>query len=88
MEDFSLMLDLINFIAVSVAFNLLFFLYASTRMKNKLQPFKTTLFAFVFNVPLSIILASVYTIMLIYAVIIGANEEWVWEYMEGNPAND
>lgn len=83
------MLDLVNFIAVSVVFNLLFFLYASTKMKNnKLQPFKTTLFSFLFNVPLSIILALVYTIMLIYAVIIGASEEWVWEYMEGNPAND
>ena len=83
------MLDIINFIAVSVAFNLLFFLYASIRMKNnKLRPIKTTLFAFLFNVPLSILLATVYTIMLIYAVIIGANEEWVWEYMEGNPAND
>jgi len=82
------MLDLINFIAVSVAFNLLFFLYASTKMKNKLQPLKTTLFALVFNVPLSIILATVYTIMLIYAVTIGANEDWIWEYMEGDPANE
>lgn len=83
------MLDLINFITVSIAFNLLFFLYASSKMKNsKLSPVKTTLFAFLFNVPLSILLASVYTIMLIYAVLIGANEEWIWEYMEGNPAND
>ncbi|KAA5548756.1 hypothetical protein [Adhaeribacter rhizoryzae] len=76
------MLDLINFIALAVAFNLLFFMYASTKMKNKLHPVRTTLFAFIFNIPLSIILAVVYTIMLVYAVVIGASEEWVWEYME------
>lgn len=76
------MLDLINFVAVAIAFNILFFMYASTKMKNKLHPVRTTLFAFVFNIPLSIILAVVYTIMLVYAVVIGASEEWVWEYME------
>jgi len=82
------MLDLINFIAVAVAFNLLFFLYASTKMKNKLNPFRTMLFSFLFNVPLSIILVLVYTIMLVYAVVIGASEEWVWEYMEQSNASD
>ncbi|MGV3586472.1 MAG: hypothetical protein ACO1OF_05690 [Adhaeribacter sp.] len=51
-------------------------------MKNKLHPVRTTVFAFIFNIPLSIILAVVYTIMLVYAVVIGASEEWVWEYME------
>lgn len=76
------MLDLINFVALAIAFNLLFFMYASTKMKNKLHPLRTTLFSFVFNIPLSIILAVVYTIMLVYAVVIGASEEWVWEYME------
>ncbi len=76
------MLDLINFVAVAIVFNLLFFMYASTKMKNKLHPLRTTVFAFLFNIPLSIILAVVYTIMLVYAVVIGASEEWVWEYME------
>ena len=57
-------------------------MYASTKMKNKLHPVRTTVFAFIFNIPLSIILAVVYTIMLVYAVVIGASEEWVWEYME------
>ncbi|GEO07011.1 hypothetical protein AAE02nite_46750 [Adhaeribacter aerolatus] len=82
------MLDLINFVAVAIAFNLLFFLYASTKMKNKLHPVRTTVFAFLFNIPLSIILAVVYTIMLVYAVVIGASEEWVWEYMEQTDAQD
>ena len=82
------MLDLINFIGVAIAFNLLFFLYASTKMKNKLNPIRTMLFSFVFNVPLSIILVLVYTIMLVYAVIIGASEEWVWEYMEQSNADE
>ena len=82
------MLDLINFISVAVSFNLLFFLYASTKMKNQLNPFRTMLFSFVFNVPLSIILVLVYTIMLVYAVIIGASEDWVWEYMEQSNVND
>lgn len=82
------MLDLINFVALAVAFNLLFFMYASTKMKNKLHPVRTTVFAFLFNIPLSIILAIVYTIMLVYAVIIGASEEWVWEYMEQTDVQD
>jgi hypothetical protein len=82
------MLDLINFVGAAVAFNLLFFLYASTKMKNKLHPIRTTVFAFLFNIPLSIILATVYTIMLVYAAIIGASEEWVWEYMEHNNASE
>jgi len=66
----------------------LFFLYASTKMKNKLNPIRTMLFSFVFNVPLSIILVLVYTIMLVYAVTIGASEEWVWEYMEQSNADE
>ncbi len=82
------MLDLINFIAIAVAFNLLFFMYASTKMKKKLHPVRTTVFAFIFNIPLSIILAVVYTIMLVYAVVIGASEEWVWEYMEQTDIQD
>jgi hypothetical protein len=82
------MLDLINFIGVAAAFNLLFFLYASTKMKNKLNPIQTTLFAILFNVPLAILLISVYTITLIYAVYLGANEEWVWEYLENNTAQE
>jgi hypothetical protein len=82
------MLDLINFVAVAVAFNLLFFMYASTKMKNKLHPLRTTLFSFLFNIPLSIILVLVYTIMLVYAGVIGASEEWVWEYMEQSDAQD
>ena len=82
------MLDLINFVAVAVAFNLLFFMYASTKMKNKLHPVRTTVFAFLFNIPLSIILAIVYTIMLVYALVIGASEEWVWEYMEQSDAQE
>lgn len=76
------MLDLINFIAVSVAFNLLFFLYASTKMETKLNPLKTTLFSFVFSIPLSILLVAVYTVMMGYAVLIGADENAMWAYLE------
>jgi hypothetical protein len=82
------MLDLINFIGAAIAFNLLFFLYASTKMKNKWNPFQTTAFAILFNVPLAILVASVYTITLAYAVYLGAGEEWVWEYLEHNTAQD
>ncbi|MDB5263244.1 MAG: hypothetical protein JWQ14_2527 [Adhaeribacter sp.] len=82
------MLDLINFVAVAVAFNLLFFMYASTKMKNKLPALRTTLFSFLFNVPLSIMLALVYTIMLVYALLVGASEEGVWEYMEESDIQD
>lgn len=76
------MLDLLNFAAAAVAFNLMFLLYASTKMKEKLNPLKTTLFAFLFNIPLSILLAAIYTIMMGYAVITGANEEAMWAYLE------
>ena len=76
------MLDLINFIGAAIAFNLLFFLYASTKMKNKWNPLQTTAYAFLFNVPLAILVACVYTITLAYAVYLGAGEEWVWEYLE------
>ena len=76
------MLDLLNFIAVSVAFNLLFFLYASTKMETKLNPLVTTLFSFLFSIPLSILLAGVYTIMMVYALVIGADEDAMWAYLE------
>ncbi len=76
------MLEVINFIAFSIGFNLLFFMYASTKMENKLNPFITTLLSFFFSIPLSILLASVYTIMLVYGVIIGADEEAMWAYLE------
>jgi Ni,Fe-hydrogenase I cytochrome b subunit len=82
------MLDLINFIGVAIAFNLLFFLYASSKMKNKWNPVQTTAFAFLFSVPLAILVTCVYTITLAYAVYLGAGEEWVWEYLEHNTAQD
>lgn len=82
------MLDLINFVASAVAFNLLFFLYASTKMQTKLSPFKTTIFAFLFNIPLSILLAAVYTIMMGYAMVIGADEEDMWAYLEQQESID
>lgn len=82
------MLDLINFIGAAIAFNLIFFLYASSKMKNKWNPVQTSVYAFLFNVPLAILIASVYTITLAYAVYLGAGEEWVWEYLEHNTAQD
>jgi heme/copper-type cytochrome/quinol oxidase subunit 4 len=82
------MLDLINFIGAAIVFNLLFFLYASSKMKNKWNPVQTTVFAFLFNVPLAILVACVYSITLAYAVYLGAGEEWVWEYLEHNTAQD
>ncbi|WP_026463042.1 hypothetical protein [Adhaeribacter aquaticus] len=82
------MLDLINFIGAAVAFNLLFFLYASTKMKNKFNPVHTTLFAIIFNIPLCILIATVYTITLAYAVYLGAGEEWVWEYLEHSSTSE
>ncbi len=82
------MLEIINFIGASIVFNLLFFLYAAYNMKNKLNPVQTTIFSIIFNLPLAIILASVYSITLIYAATLGANEEWVWEYMEHSNAKD
>ena len=82
------MLDLINFVALAVAFNLLFFLYASTKMQTKLNPVKTTVFAFMFNIPLSILLAAVYTIMMVYALVIGADEEAMWDYLEQQESVD
>jgi len=76
------MLELINLVAVSVAFNLLFFLYASSKMETKLNPLVTTLLSFVFSIPLSILMAGVYTVMMIYAVVIGADEDAMWAYLE------
>jgi hypothetical protein len=82
------MLDLLNFGASAVTFNLLFFLYASTKMQTKLNPLKTTVFAFLFNIPLSILLAAVYTIMMVYALVIGADEEAMWAYLEQRESVD
>ena len=76
------MLDLINFIALSGIFNVLFFWYASTKMSSKPDPVKTLIVSFVFSVPLSFLLIGVYTTMLIYAAKIGASEDAMWEYME------
>ncbi|MER2998913.1 hypothetical protein [Pontibacter populi] len=76
------MLDLINFVALSGVFNVLFFWYASTKMKSKADPVKTLVVSFVFSIPLSFLLIGVYTTMLIYAAKTGANEDAMWEYME------
>lgn len=76
------MLDIINFIALSGIFNILFFWYASTKMKSKADPIKTVLVSFIFSIPLSLLLIGVYTTMLIYAIKTGANEDAMWEYME------
>ncbi|QNF35347.1 hypothetical protein HUW51_22485 [Adhaeribacter swui] len=76
------MLDLINFVAFSIGFNLLFFMYASTKMENKLNAVATTALSFLFNIPLSILLVGVYTVMLVYGLIIGANEDAMWAYLE------
>ncbi|WP_242928342.1 hypothetical protein [Pontibacter vulgaris] len=76
------MLDIINFIALSGIFNILFFWYASTKMKSKPDPVKTLIVSFVFSIPLSLLLIGVYTTMLIYAAKNGASEDAMWEYME------
>ena len=76
------MLDIINFIALSGIFNVLFFWYASTKMNSKPDPVKTLVLSFVFSVPLSFLLIGVYTTMLLYAAKIGASEDAMWEYME------
>lgn len=76
------MLDIINFIALSGVFNVLFFWYASTKMKSKADPMKTVAVSFIFSIPLSLLLVGVYTTMLVYAFRTGASEEAMWEYME------
>lgn len=76
------MLDIINFIALSGFFNILFFWYASTKMKSKADPVKTVLVSFIFSIPLSLLLIGVYTTMLVYAIRTGASEDAMWEYME------
>jgi len=76
------MLELINFIAFSIGFNLLFFMYAATKMENQLNPLGTTLFSIFFSVPLSILIAGVYTVMLVYGFVTGSNEEAMWAYLE------
>jgi RsiW-degrading membrane proteinase PrsW (M82 family) len=76
------MMDIINFIALSGIFNVLFFWYASTKMKSKPDPVKTVIVSFLFSIPLSFLLIGVYTTMLIYAAKNGTNEDAMWEYME------
>ncbi|TPE46038.1 hypothetical protein [Pontibacter mangrovi] len=76
------MLDIINLIAFSGIFNVLFFWYASTKMSSKPDPVKTLIVSFVFSIPLSFLLIGVYTTMLIYAAKSGATEDAMWEYME------
>ncbi|QCR22626.1 hypothetical protein [Pontibacter sp. SGAir0037] len=76
------MLDILNFVAVSGIFNVLFFWYASTKMKSKADPVKTFIVSFIFSIPLSLLLIGVYTTMLIYAFRNGMNEDAMWEYME------
>ena len=51
-------------------------------METKLNPLVTTLFSFLFSIPLSILLAGVYTIMMVYALVIGADEDAMWAYLE------
>ena len=76
------MIDIINFVALSGIFNVLFFWYASTKMRSKPDPIKTLIVSFVFSIPLSFLLIGVYTTMLIYAAKTGSNEDAMWEYME------
>jgi glycerol uptake facilitator-like aquaporin len=83
------MLTLVLFAAVAAAFNLVFFIYASTKMKSKLNPALTTVLSLAFNIPLSLLIGIVYTSLMVYAVSIGASEEWIWEYMEeGEPTGE
>lgn len=76
------MLDIINFVAISGIFNVLFFWYASTKMKSQPDPVKAVIVAFLFSIPLSFLLIAVYTIMLLYAAKSGASEDAMWEYLE------
>ncbi|WP_242919571.1 hypothetical protein [Pontibacter liquoris] len=76
------MVDAINFIALSGIFNVLFFWYASTKVKVKPDPVKTLILSFIFSIPLSFLLITVYTTMLLYAAKKGLSEDAVWEYME------
>ena len=76
------MIDILNFVALSGVFNLLFFWYASTKMRSKLNPIRTLIVSFVFSIPLSFLLIAVYVTMLVYAARTGASEDAMWEYME------
>ncbi len=76
------MIDIINLVALSGIFNILFFWYASTKMSSKLDPVKTLIVSFIFSIPLSFLLIGVYTTMLIYAAKTGSSEDAMWEYME------
>jgi dolichyl-phosphate-mannose--protein O-mannosyl transferase len=83
------MLTLFLFAAVAAAFNLVFFIYAATKMKSRLNPLLTTGLSLAFNIPLSLLIAMVYSSLMLYAVMIGASEEWIWEYMEeGEPSEE
>jgi uncharacterized membrane protein len=83
------MLTLALFAAVAAAFNQAFFIYASTKMKSRLNPMLTSGLSVVFNIPLSLLIAMVYTSLMVYAASIGASEEWIWEYMEeGEPSGE
>jgi hypothetical protein len=57
-------------------------MYAATKMEKQLNPIGTTLFSVFFSVPLSILLAGVYTVMLVYGLLNGVNEETMWAYLE------
>lgn len=81
------MLTLMLFAAVAAAFNLVFFIYASSKMKSRLNPVFTTVISLFCNIPLSLLIAMVYTSLMVYAVSIGASEEWIWEYMEEGEAS-
>ena len=81
------MLTLVLFAAVAAAFNLMFFIYASSKMKSRLHPVVTTVLSLLCNIPLSLLIAMVYTSLMVYAVSIGASEEWIWEYMEEGEAS-
>ena len=76
------MLDIINFVAISGIFNVLFFWYASTKMRSKPDPMKTLIVSFIFSIPLSFLLIGVYTTMLLCAAKDGLSEDAMWEYME------
>lgn len=80
------MIDILNFVVLSGIFNLLFFWYASTKMRSKPDPVRTLVISFVFAIPLSFLLIVIYTTMLVYAFKTGRNEDAMWEYMEQEEA--
>ncbi len=80
------MIDILNFVVLSGIFNLLFFWYASTKMRSKPDPVRTLVISFVFAIPLSFLLIVIYTTMLVYAFKTGRSEDAMWEYMEQEEA--